>query len=132
MAGLLRSYRMPGQFRGQPPTAELLARGLWLQTPVSRPEMIRGGGTFQPVHFVGLLAEGNISSPAAGLGYNVGIGNGRGAVISRGGDSGDVNRNRAWVAKLFARPGALYGIEFGGVRCTTTSSAWRTPPGFRN
>ncbi len=88
--------------------------GLWLQTPVSRPDMIKFGGTFQPVHFVGVLAEGNISSPAAGLGYKVGVGNGRAAVLSRAGDAGDVNRNRAWVAKLFSRPAGLYGVEFGG------------------
>jgi hypothetical protein len=51
--------------------------GLWLQTTVSRPEMIRVGGTFEPVHFVGLLAEGLISSPTLGLAYNAGVGNGR-------------------------------------------------------
>jgi len=88
--------------------------GLWLQTPIARPEMIRGGGTFQPVHFVGVLAEGNISSPTVGLGYNVGVGNGRGAVLSRAGDAGDVNRSRAWVAKLFSRPAGVPGLEFGG------------------
>ena len=45
--------------------------GFWLQTTIDRPEMIVGGGTFQPVHFIGVLAEGLISSPTAGLGYNV-------------------------------------------------------------
>jgi hypothetical protein len=88
--------------------------GLWLQTTISRPDMIRGGGTFQPVHFVGLLAEGTVGPSAAGLGYNLGVGNGRGAVISRAGDAGDVNRNRAWLAKLYARPASLYGLEVGG------------------
>jgi hypothetical protein len=87
--------------------------GTWLQTTISRPDMIQVGGTFQPVHFVGVLAEGALSSPTAGLRYNVGLGNGRGAIISRAGDAGDVNRNRAWVAKLFARPASLYGAEFG-------------------
>ena len=29
----------------------------WLQTTIDRPEMIRFGGRFQPVHFVGMLAE---------------------------------------------------------------------------
>jgi hypothetical protein len=88
--------------------------GLWLQTTISRPDMIRGGGTFQPVHFVGVLAEGTVGPSAAGLGYNLGVGNGRGAVLSRAGDAGDVNRNRAWLAKLYARPAALYGLEVGG------------------
>ena len=88
--------------------------GLWLQTTISRPEMIAGGGTFQPVHFVGLMAEGALSSSGAGLGYNVGFGNGRGKILSRAGDAGDVNGNRAWVAKLFSRPAAFPGLEAGG------------------
>jgi len=88
--------------------------GLWLQTTASRPDMIQTGGTFQPVHFVGLLAEGTVGSPSLGLGYNAGVGNGRGSAISRAGDAGDVNRNRAWLLKLFARPSSLYGVELGG------------------
>lgn len=32
--------------------------GLFLQTTVSRPEMMAFGTTFQPVHFIGVLAEG--------------------------------------------------------------------------
>src|SRR5204862_7087873 len=51
--------------------------GAWLQTTVSRPGMVRFGGTFIPIHFVGLQAEGNIPSGGLGLGYNVGLGNGR-------------------------------------------------------
>ena len=88
--------------------------GLWLQTTISRPEMIQFGGRFLPVHFVGLLAEGNIPSGGAGLGYNVGLGNGRGSIISRAGDAGDVNNNRAWVLTLFSRPTALRGLQVGG------------------
>jgi hypothetical protein len=88
--------------------------GLWLQTTVSRPEMIRVGGTFEPVHFVGLLAEGLISSPTLGLAYNAGVGNGRSTIISRAGDPGDVNRNRAWLGRLYARPAGVRGLEFGG------------------
>ena len=88
--------------------------GLWLQTTISRPEMIRGGGTFQPVHFVGVMAEGSVSASAIHLGYNVGIGNGRDSHIARGGDAGDPNSNRAWVARVYARPSALFGLEVGG------------------
>lgn len=88
--------------------------GLWLQTTVARPDMIKSGGSMQPVHFVGVLAEGTIGPSAAGLGYNLGVGNGRGAILSRAGDAGDVNRNRAWLAKLYARPALLYGLEVGG------------------
>jgi hypothetical protein len=87
--------------------------GSWLQTTISRPEMVRFGGTFIPVHFVGFLAEGNIPSGGAGLGYNVGVGNGRGSIISRPGDAGDNNNNRAWVANLYSRPARLYGLQMG-------------------
>ncbi len=88
--------------------------GLWLQTTISRPEMIQFGGRFLPVHFVGFLAEGNVPSGGAGLGYNVGLGNGRGSIISRAGDAGDVNNNRAWLLSLFSRPAAVRGLQVGG------------------
>jgi hypothetical protein len=88
--------------------------GAWLQTTIARPQMVKFGGTFIPVHFVGLQAEGNIPSGRLGLGYNLGLGNGRNSTFSKAGDSGDVNDNRAWVANLFARPTRLYGLEVGG------------------
>jgi hypothetical protein len=87
--------------------------GAWLQTTISRPDMVRIGGTFIPVHFVGFLAEGNIPSGGAGLSYNVGVGNGRGNIISRPGDAGDNNNNRAWVANIYSRPRGLYGLQMG-------------------
>ncbi len=87
--------------------------GSWLQTTISRPEMIKFGSRLLPVHFVGLQAEGNIPSGGAGLGYSVGVGNGRGSIISRAGDAGDINNNRAWLINLFSRPSALYGLQFG-------------------
>jgi hypothetical protein len=88
--------------------------GLWLQTTISRPEMIQFGGRFLPVHFVGLLGEGEIPSGPIGLNYQAGIGNGRGSIISRAGDSGDVNNNRAWVVNLFSKPTRIHGMEVGG------------------
>ena len=90
--------------------------GAWLQTTISRPEMIQFGGRFLPVHFVGALAEGNIPSGSLGLKYNVGFGNGRQSVslMGRDGDAGDTNSNRAWVANIFARPTSLYGLQVGG------------------
>jgi TolA-binding protein len=88
--------------------------GAWLQTTIARPQMVRFGGTFIPVHFVGLQTEGNIPSGGLGLGYNLGLGNGRYSAFSKAGDAGDINDNRAWVANLFARPARLYGLEVGG------------------
>src|SRR2546427_1359674 len=87
--------------------------GAWLQTTISRPEMVQIGGSFIPVHFVGLLAEGNVPSGGLGLGYSVGLCNGRASVFSRAGDSGDANNNRAWVATVFSRPARFYGFQFG-------------------
>ncbi len=108
--------------------------GLWLQTTIARPEMIRFGGRFQPVHFVGMQAEGNIPSGPLGLGYTVGLGNGRSGNIARPGDGGDVNNNRAWVANLFARPAALNGLQVGGAiygDLATPSPALAGTPQFR-
>ncbi len=87
--------------------------GAWLQTTISRPEMIKFGGTFIPTHFVGLQVEGNIPSGGLGLGYNVGLGNGRSSLLSKSGDSGDSNDNRSWVAAVFARPARVYGLQVG-------------------
>ena len=88
--------------------------GAWLETTVDRPFQVKVGGTFTPLHFVGALAEGNIPSGPVGLGYNIGVGNGRGSVISRPGDAGDINNNRSWVIKLFSRPVKANGLELGG------------------
>ncbi len=87
--------------------------GSWLQTTISRPEMIKFGSRLLPVHFIGFQAEGDIPSGSAGLGYSVGVGNGRGSIISRGGDAGDVNNNRAWLVNLYSRPSGLYGLQIG-------------------
>jgi hypothetical protein len=88
--------------------------GTWLQTTIARPEMVKIGGLFIPVHFVGLLAEGSIPSGELHLGYEVGLGNGRGLTLSRAGDAGDSNNNRAWLVNLFARPARLSGFQVGG------------------
>lgn len=88
--------------------------GQWLQTSIARPEMVQFGGRFIPVHFVGALVEGSIPSGGLGLNYSVGLGNGRGSIISRGGDAGDVNNNRAWLVNLFVRPDRFYGLQVGG------------------
>jgi hypothetical protein len=88
--------------------------GQWLQTTVSRPEMVQFGGQFIPVHFIGGLIEGTLPAYGLNLNYNLGVGNGRGPVISRGGDFGDVNNNRAWLINLFAKPDRFFGLQVGG------------------
>jgi len=88
--------------------------GQWLQTTVSRPEMTQFGGSFIPVHFVGMLVEGAAPAGGLNLNYNAGLGNGRGQVISRGGDIGDINNHRAWLANVFVKPDRLYGLQVGG------------------
>ncbi len=88
--------------------------GQWLQTSVSRPEMTQFGGRFIPVHFVGAMVEGSAPAGGLNLNYNFGLGNGRGSVISRGGDAGDENNNRAWLMNLFVKPNKIYGLQAGG------------------
>ena len=87
--------------------------GSWLQTSVARPEMIKFGSRFVPTHFVGVIAEGRLPTSRLGLGYKVGIGNGRGANIARPGDAGDVNGRRAFVARVQSRPISIVGLEVG-------------------
>lgn len=87
--------------------------GAWLQTTILRPEMIKFGSQLLPTHFVGAFAEGNVPSGDLGITYQAGVGNGRGAIISRGGDAGDINGNRAWTVALSARPLSIGGAQIG-------------------
>jgi hypothetical protein len=88
--------------------------GQWLQTTITRPEMIQFGGRVLPVHFVGGLVEGAVSAGGLNLNYKAGIGNGRGSVISRGGDAGDANGELAWLLNAFLKPDRLFGLQVGG------------------
>jgi hypothetical protein len=88
--------------------------GQWLQTSISRPEMVQFGGSFIPVHFIGALGQGEIPAGGLNLNYDVGVGNGRGDVISRGGDAGDINNNRAWLVNTYILPNWAYGLQLGG------------------
>ena len=88
--------------------------GAWLQTTISRPEMTQFGGRFIPVHFVGGLVEGAAPAGGANLNYKAGLGNGRASIISRAGDAGDTNNNRAWLFNAFARPDRPFGLQLGG------------------
>jgi hypothetical protein len=88
--------------------------GLWLQTTIGRPEMTRFGGSFIPVHFVGLLVEGSYPTTPVGFGYTAGVGNGRHLDPSRAGDAGDVTRHRAFLASVHSRPPRFARLQLGG------------------
>jgi len=87
--------------------------GAWLQTPTSRPEMVKFGSKIVPIHFVGILFEGSLPTGGLGLEYKAGFGNGRHANIARAGDAGDLNGDKAWVLQLLAKPQKIYGLNTG-------------------
>ena len=87
--------------------------GAWLQTTTSRPEMVKFGSKILPIHFVGLLAEGNIPTSKLGLSYKAGFGNGRHENIGRAGDAGDINGDKAWMVQLQIAPDRYYGLAAG-------------------
>lgn len=88
--------------------------GQWLQPTLSRPDMVRPGSGFMPMHFVGVMAEGALLQEPFGLRYAVGAGNGRHTRISRGGDAGDANDSRALLAHTSVTIPFPVGIQFGG------------------
>jgi len=87
--------------------------GAWLQTTVSRPELVKFGSKIVPIHFVGALLEGSLPSGRLGLDYKVGIGNGRHSNIAAAGDSGDINSDKAWMLQLNSKPRNLFGLNVG-------------------
>lgn len=86
--------------------------GLWLQGSVARPEAIKFGSRYIPVHFVGAMLEGNLGQVP--VYYSVGFGNGRSDDIAAAGDAGDVNGRRAFIASASLRPRGLFGFRVGG------------------
>ena len=87
--------------------------GAWLQTPTSRPEVMKFGSKIVPIHFVGVLLEGNLPAGDLGLEYKAGFGNGRHENISRGGDAGDINSDKAWMVQLLSKPRQFTGMNIG-------------------
>ncbi len=87
--------------------------GAWLQTSTTRPEMVKFGSKLVPIHFVGVLLEGNVPATNLGLTYKVGYGNGRHANIAQPGDAGDINSDKAWMLQLNSRPKNIYCLDFG-------------------
>jgi len=86
--------------------------GLWLQGSVARPESVRFGSRFIPVHMVGAQVEGRV--PGSPVSYVLGVANGRSDNIAAAGDAGDVNGNRAVIASVFVTPSDPFGLRVGG------------------
>lgn len=88
--------------------------GLWLQTTINRPEMIKFGGAFLPVHFLGAIAEGVVPIGPLQLDYRLGVGNGRAAdAHDTAGGNGDDDNNRALLASVNVRHDAIYRLNIG-------------------
>jgi hypothetical protein len=87
--------------------------GAWLQTTISRPQVVKFGSKLVPIHFVGILLEGSLSSSNLGLSYKAGAGNGRHGNIARAGDAGDINGDKAWLLQLSSKPKKMFGLELG-------------------
>ncbi len=84
--------------------------GAWLQTGISRPEMTQFGGSFIPVHFVGMLVEGAVPAGGLNLNYNFGLGNGRSTTTARGWSIRSSNRAGCTGCRLAARYIATWSI----------------------
>lgn len=87
--------------------------GLWLQTSIDRPNMVRFGTPLIPVHFLGLLASGTVPAGRSTLVYDAGFGNGRQPDLVSPGDAGDANAKPAFLAGIRFRPAPLQGFEIG-------------------
>ncbi len=87
--------------------------GAWLQTTVSRPEMLKFGSKIVPIHFVGALLEGSVPTGPLRLDYRVGFGNGRHSNIAAAGDRGDINSDKAWMVQVNSKHNSLYGLNVG-------------------
>lgn len=87
--------------------------GLWLQTSIDRPRMVRFGTPLIPVHFVGFLAAGTLHLGGSTLAYEAGAGNGRDPGLVGPGDAGEQDGSVALVSGLRFRPRGLAGLELG-------------------
>lgn len=88
--------------------------GVWLETSVGTPLLFDRHEGALPGHFLGARAEGTVLPGTLGLGYVVGIGNGRHLDLTQPGDAGDVNDQRALMLSGSLRPPRLFGLQVGG------------------
>ena len=87
--------------------------GLWLQTSIARPAMVRFGTPLIPVHFLGVLASGNMPIGGSTMVYEAGVGNGREPNLVGAGDAGEMGGAPAFVGGVRFRPAAVPGLELG-------------------
>ena len=87
--------------------------GLWLQTSIARPSMVRFGTPLIPVHFLGVLASGNVPVGGSTVLYEAGIGNGREPNLVGAGDAGEIGGAPAFVGGVRLRPTVVTGLELG-------------------
>ncbi|HEB27064.1 MAG TPA: hypothetical protein ENI05_04730 [Porticoccus sp.] len=90
--------------------------GAWLQTTISRPTLMKFGSQIVPIHFEGVLAEGNLPVNGFNLGYRVGTGTGihnNITVDDNSGHHGETDGDDAFTLQLYTRPSFIRGMEYG-------------------
>jgi len=110
--------------------------GRWLQTTVDRPSMLGFGGSLMPIHFVGLLSEGQFFlSPSFRLKYSLGFGNGRSQALGTAGEAGDVNGNKALNGSISVAPSSNFetgvGFYFDQLKLNSSTGVSGTPTNER-
>jgi len=90
--------------------------GAWLQTTIDRPTLMKFGSQIVPIHFEGILAEGNLPINDFNLGYRVGTGTGihnNITVDDNAGHHGETDGDNAFTLQLYTRPSFIPGFEYG-------------------
>ncbi|AWB59186.1 hypothetical protein [Colwellia sp. Arc7-D] len=92
--------------------------GAWLQTSINRPSSFKFGSAIVPIHFKGLLLEGDFINTDLGLGYRIGYGQGlhqnfaRAQVNEHAHQDASVGEN-ATTLQIYSRPRAFPGLNIG-------------------
>ncbi|MEZ0153359.1 MAG: hypothetical protein AB9Q22_00435 [Candidatus Reddybacter sp.] len=90
--------------------------GAWLQTTIDRPRVMKFGSQILPIHFEGVLAEGNLPVANINLAYRAGVGTGihnNITVNNNHGHHGETDGDNAFTLQLYNRPSNIHGLEFG-------------------
>lgn len=89
--------------------------GVWLQTPVFRPEIVKfeDDGGVLPLHAVGIELSGIKEFDSFGLEYNFNVANGRGRTKTEVQNTKDKNDSKALNFLLGFKPNFVEGLKFG-------------------